>query len=162
MPRDFTAASSGRCWRRHDLGIIRRTELDVQTGLPVLPCEDPSNIGQSGSGHLGHCADTRYSALCSLAALCRASGASKGRHCCSKAVSSAFSRHNPELGIRPVKGQAILPAGRLSASLFEALTVVNGAKSRLERRPQRTPGTDCLPHNKCRRPALGKTSGIVL
>jgi hypothetical protein len=29
MPRKFTAAADGLHWERHDLGIIRRTELDV-------------------------------------------------------------------------------------------------------------------------------------
>jgi hypothetical protein len=36
VPRDFTAAATGRHWKRYDLGIIRRTGLDVQTDFPAL------------------------------------------------------------------------------------------------------------------------------
>jgi hypothetical protein len=36
MPRDFTAAATGRHPKRYDLGIIRRTGLDVQTDFPAL------------------------------------------------------------------------------------------------------------------------------
>src|ERR1017187_45418 len=60
---------------------------------------DPSNIGQSGSGRLGNCGYTRCFWLSVTAELCRASKVSKGRHCCTKAIASAVSRHNPELGI---------------------------------------------------------------
>jgi hypothetical protein len=104
MPRDFTAAPSGGHRRRYDLGMIRWTGLDMQTDFPAIfppsPGEDPSNSCRSGSGYLGDCAATRCSSHRGPAELCRASGTSKGRHCCSGAVASAFSRRNPELGIR--------------------------------------------------------------
>jgi hypothetical protein len=64
---------------------------------------DSSNVHQFGSGPLGNCGNTQCLLLCVPAELCRASKASKGRPCCSKAIGTPFPRHNPELGIRPVK-----------------------------------------------------------
>jgi hypothetical protein len=36
MPRDFTAAATGRHRKRYDLGIIRRTGVDMPAGFPAL------------------------------------------------------------------------------------------------------------------------------
>ena len=63
---------------------------------------DTSNVRPFRSGHLGNCGNTRCFSLCVPAELCRASKASKGHPCCFKAIGPRLTRHNPELGIRPV------------------------------------------------------------
>src|SRR5450759_605375 len=62
MPRKVTAAADGRYWERYDLGIIRRTDLDVNVSNFDFqldrPCPgavaDSSNGRQYGPGHLGN------------------------------------------------------------------------------------------------------------
>jgi hypothetical protein len=53
--------ASGRYWKGSDLGIIRRTDSASKPIFRPSPREDPSNIGQSGWGHLGNCAANRCS-----------------------------------------------------------------------------------------------------
>jgi hypothetical protein len=42
MPRKFTAAADGRCRERYDLGLIRRTELDVSVSDCDLQLDRPA------------------------------------------------------------------------------------------------------------------------
>ena len=102
---------------------------------------DSSIIRQFGSGHLGNCGYTRCFSLRVPAELCQASKASKGRHCCSKAIAFSFSRHNPELGIRPNK-RATRRCAPLDADLKSSSGKLGAA------RPPRgqsceTPFSDC-------------------
>ena len=43
MPRKFTAAADGRCRERYDLGLIRRTELDVNGSNCDLQLDRPGS-----------------------------------------------------------------------------------------------------------------------
>ena len=108
MPRKVTAAADGRYRVRYHLGIIRRTDLDVNVSNCDLQFDRPA---------LAQLRTPQMAAGLVLATLETADtlGASRSvflpnyveqakvrRACCSKAIGAPFSRHNPELGIKPV------------------------------------------------------------
>jgi hypothetical protein len=139
LARKFTATADGRYRQRYDLGIIRRRQLvanvskcERQLDRRALALFRTAQMSHFGTGHLGNCGTTRSFSLCVPAELLRASKASKGRACCSKSTRSPFSRHNPELGIRPVKwSYRRMAPSRLLGSIRPSAWMVADRKGRL-------------------------------